>query len=108
MHPRIDHVAGVENVAEDHLGDGRDRRVLEVQVVAVTAALGSHRNVADIGDLGPLEYRGAAACPGIILRGGNRLGLPGHDVDRSHLVQHVDIGRSCASGASYRHVVARR
>ncbi|OIQ70273.1 hypothetical protein GALL_481140 [mine drainage metagenome] len=35
LHPRVDRVAGLQNVAQHHLGHGGDRRVFEIELKAV-------------------------------------------------------------------------
>jgi hypothetical protein len=46
---------------------------------------------ANLGNFGTLENRGVTALTGIVLCAGNLLGLPGHDIDRSHLIENIDI-----------------
>src|SRR5205085_2732665 len=38
LNARIDRIADPQNIAEDDLGDGRDRRVLEIELVALAVA----------------------------------------------------------------------
>ena len=64
LHARIDGVADAENVAENDLGDGGDRRVLEIELVALAAAAGRRRR--------DLDRIGAAAA--VIARGAQALG----------------------------------
>src|SRR6185295_16433724 len=93
LHARIDRVAGLQDVAEDDLGDGLHRRVFEIELeaLAIRGRLnGPRRRARDrtlVGD-------GAAALgrPG---RG--RAGLLGkarQQVDGANLVEHV--GRALA------------
>src|SRR5262249_32774790 len=56
LHARVDSVAHAQNIAEDHLRDCSDRRVLEVELVAVAGGAHGPRL-----RLGPVDLRNRPA-----------------------------------------------
>ena len=92
LHPRIDRVACLQDVAQHHLGDGGDRRVFEIEFKAVAGCDRLRPRLGDVGHLGAFEHHRAAALAGIGLGGIHLLRITRQGVERADLVEHVDIG----------------
>ncbi|MGY3440712.1 hypothetical protein ACVW17_000713 [Bradyrhizobium sp. USDA 4473] len=96
LHPRVDGVADMQDVAEHDLGDGRHRRALEIQVEAIAIRCRLRPRVDHRGDFAALIHRGAdaavlaALCP---CQRVHLLRLARQQIQRAYLVGDVELGR---------------
>jgi hypothetical protein len=95
LDPRVDRIADAHDIAEHDFGDGGDRRVLEVEIeTAIAARRILWPFVGNRGYLHPFVercLRGAALAGRGTRRGIHRLVRAGHDVQRTHLVEDVNL-----------------
>src|SRR5579864_5506396 len=89
---RVNRVAGLQDIAEHHFGDGGDWRAFEIEIIAATVRRRLRTRTGNVGDLRTLIYHGLR--PRTAARSSQTtrlLRIPRQDIKGTDLVDHIDI-----------------